>query len=74
MKQKKNLGSRLRQIRKSRLRTKEPKAKQRYLDRIKTIVIQVAQLTKRTKALRQQLKKLNSSKGRSDGYTAKNKT
>lgn len=65
MKQKKNLGVRLRMLRKSKLRTKESKSKKRYLERIKTIVIQVDRLTTRSKALRQQLKQLNlNSKGK----------
>lgn len=65
MKQKKNLGVRLRMLRKSKLRTKESKSKKRYLERIKTIVIQVDRLTTRSKALRQQLKQLNlTSKGK----------
>lgn len=72
MKKKRNMGTRLRQLRKSKLRIKDSKGKKRYLDRIKTIVIQVAQLTKRSQALRQQLKKLTlNSKGKPNGSNKK---
>lgn len=59
MKRKSDMGKRLVLLRRSKARQKSPKQKANYAKRIKTMVINVEQLTKRTKSLRQQLKQLS---------------